>query len=826
MRRVTGSVMVLALIGSAVAVAPDEADALTAVTAASSSTMVVAGSVTPDASGRATLAGSSYMQFPAVLALPSADGGRSPRTLLVSYNQDIDSGAVDTPPRTLRSTDGGRSWSPVGNVPLLSATRLDDGSILAVDFRTKPKAVPVPTDTPTVPPTSADTPTTPATSTETPTSTDPPTSTETPTSTDTPTSTETPTSTDTPTSTPSAGAGVTGTPQPATAAQETSTPAPAPPVPPRALTAPHVQVLTSTGSSEFDTPSWTSRDNGATWSTFTGTARLPFAADLFLFHRGIVQARDGALLATTYVVRSGRKTYDVELMRSADGGMTWTWVSTMAEGNDSVANEGRDEATMIRVPNGDLVAVLRQDAPIFPAVCTGAVVGDPLLITRSSDDGLTWSPPAPLNVPGVAPSLISSADPHLLVTPRGQLALSFGRPGTQVLFSQDGTGRTWTPPTTTYADRTSGYTSLVSVGDNRLLQFGDMGSNWCFTGTAPRPVGIWSREIDVAPPDGRRIDVRRLVASGQARISTDMVDRLTSASGPAAVVDGSIEPDAGAVRRARSGTLTLDLGGLSTLTGASLVLPVPGSSANAAVSSDGRTWRTVASWYSSGRYSLLTDRGFPAGVVARYVRFNVGSPQDLVELSEIQLRTLPSTFEDDAVGSVPAGYVAVSAGAPSVTVQGNAAGRSSDRAVRLTDRSSSATAIFAKSLPLTSTRTFSMMLNPVAIRCALVLTLNAYRGPVSQKGLMVSVWPDGSVKRWDGAAWKLLSGQGRVRAGTWSAVRIQASASGASVYVNGVLLGRVPVAAGTTGFTGVEVSSGGTAPVGDDVLLDEVYAAS
>jgi len=291
------------------------------------------------------------------------------------------------------------------------------------------------------------------------------------------------------------------------------------------------------------------------------------------------------------------------------------------------------------------------------------------------------------------------------------------------------------------------------------------------------------------------------------------------------VVDGSVEPDAGAVRRASTGTWTIDLGAANTLSGASVVLPVAASSANVSVSSDGVSWRQVAQWYSSGRYLSVTDRAFPAGVVARYVRFNVGSPQALVELAEVQLRTLPSTFEQDTVGTAPSSYVSVSAGSQSITVQANGAGWWSDRAVRLTDRSSAATAILAKSLPTTSTRTFSMLLKPITLRCAVVMTLNARKGTAFQKGLVVSVWPDGSVKRWDGTAWRLLAGAGRVRPGVWSAVRIQASTSGASVYVNGVLLGRVPVTAGTTAYTGVEVSSGGTAPVGDDVMMDQVYTS-
>ena len=36
---------------------------------------------------------------------------------------------------------------------------------------------------------------------------------------------------------------------------------------------------------------------------------------------------------------------------------------------------------------------------------------------------------------------------------------------------------------------------------------------------------------------------------------------------------------------------------------------------------------------------------------------------------------------------------------------------------------------------------------------------------------------------------------------------------------------RVPLKAGTTSFTGIQVSSGGTAPVGDDMFIDQFRAS-
>jgi hypothetical protein len=43
--------------------------------------------------------------------------------------------------------------------------------------------------------------------------------------------------------------------------------------------------------------------------------------------------------------------------------------------------------------------------------------------------------------------------------------------------------------------------------------------------------------------------------------------------------------------------------------------------------------------------------------------------------------------------------------------------------------------------------------------------------------------------------------------------------------VNGRLFSRVPLTAGTTALTGIQLSSGGTAPVGDDMYVDQVRAS-
>jgi hypothetical protein len=81
------------------------------------------------------------------------------------------------------------------------------------------------------------------------------------------------------------------------------------------------------------------------------------------------------------------------------------------------------------------------------------------------------------------------------------------------------------------------------------------------------------------------------------------------------------------------------------------------------------------------------------------------------------------------------------------------------------------------------------------------------------------------VRRWTGSRWVAVSGPGLVKATGWAGIRINASTSGASVYVNGRHFSRVPLAPGKPSFTGIEVSCGGTIAVGDDMFIDQLWAS-
>ena len=254
--------------------------------------------------------------------------------------------------------------------------------------------------------------------------------------------------------------------------------------------------LVATGAKQFKTTFWRSHDYGATWVVQHGTVTAGDGYDVVYFQRGIVVGRDGSLLATTYGYLHGETKYRSMLARSTDGGATWRIVSTIAKVPAGPKTGDMSEPTMARAADGDLVVVMRQSAPINRNVCNGAWQGAGLVITRSSDDGATWTPPRPLAGVGLDVHNVSSADPNLTRMSEGQLVLSYGRPGNRILVSTDGNGKTWGNMTLTDSAVSSGYTSIVALTETTALQVGDHGSNWCFAiGSGPHTVGIWARTI-------------------------------------------------------------------------------------------------------------------------------------------------------------------------------------------------------------------------------------------------------------------------------------------------------------------------------------------
>ena len=175
-------------------------------------------------------------------------------------------------------------------------------------------------------------------------------------------------------------------------------------------------------------------------------------------HRSIIEMPDGLLLATMYGRFAGDPLDRSILTSSTDGGTTWKYLSTIGY-DPKVGGEGLNEPCVVRLANGELFCFMRN------------LSAKPMYSARSTDGGKTWS--APQRMPDEYAAL--SVDPDLRLLSNGMLACSAGRPNCGLMFSPDGTGKTWTKPFTIFTGPTTSYTSICAdARPNRLFFLHDI----------------------------------------------------------------------------------------------------------------------------------------------------------------------------------------------------------------------------------------------------------------------------------------------------------------------------------------------------------------
>jgi len=183
-----------------------------------------------------------------------------------------------------------------------------------------------------------------------------------------------------------------------------------------------------------------------------------------LFWRSIVPLPDGSLLGAMYGWFEGDESpvpgqpgsfrYRTFVVRSEDQGKSWEYLSTVGY-DPEIGTEGYCEPVIRMLPNGELLGLPR----------TGGNnrrfhQDNPLCVTRSTDNGKTWSEPVRTGFEGVSPDLVVMSD--------GTLACSTGRPGAWVLLSTDN-GYTWGDAISLDPERYSGYTAITEVEPGVLL---------------------------------------------------------------------------------------------------------------------------------------------------------------------------------------------------------------------------------------------------------------------------------------------------------------------------------------------------------------------
>jgi len=166
------------------------------------------------------------------------------------------------------------------------------------------------------------------------------------------------------------------------------------------------------------------------------------SGQIVAFDRDIFDLGNGELMAVVYTPISKGVMHSY-LMKSADAGKTWNYFSTIGAG---------PEPSVVRFSDTEMMAILR------------TLSFGPLLQTWSHDGGKTWDKLTPLEVGSVAPDMVLMSN--------GVLACSYGRPGSNLMFSTD-QGHTWSHHTVITDSGGFNYTAIREVSPGRLLYIHD-----------------------------------------------------------------------------------------------------------------------------------------------------------------------------------------------------------------------------------------------------------------------------------------------------------------------------------------------------------------
>ena len=212
-------------------------------------------------------------------------------------------------------------------------------------------------------------------------------------------------------------------------------------------------------------PSWRLRRFSSAGDLLEDTtfhvAGLPWPAAAYYCYGDLLDFGGGELFAALGVQvpddvpEAGGIRITTFFVRSRDNGRSFEYLSHIPPELDGepFGPEGFNEPTLARLPDGELLCVLR----------TGGA--SPLHQVRSADGGRTWSTPVSLGWPGAKPALRRLGN--------GALACSSGRGKyghpqvTHVLFSIDGRGECWETPFVFHTGPGCSYTS--SLERNGLL---------------------------------------------------------------------------------------------------------------------------------------------------------------------------------------------------------------------------------------------------------------------------------------------------------------------------------------------------------------------
>ena len=257
----------------------------------------------------------------------------------------------------------------------------------------------------------------------------------------------------------------------------------------------HTYMKDGTGDRQAVMETSVSDDNGETWTDRSGTMETPEAMRPigaserpgtrlggFVPLHTIVEDPDGTLYMSAYGYYEQDEKYRQILLVSEDGGVDWSTAGTVTVADPEMIGvqgyDGPSEGAIERLADGSLIMVMRVGWRL------------PMIYSRSTDDGVTWSDPKPIDVGPEGQDLLS-VQPTLELLPTGELLLMVGRPGLVMTISESGLGDDWTVPVgIDYVNSENG--SFTVLDPTTVIAAGDRGR--------AAPWEVWSRQVTIDPP--------------------------------------------------------------------------------------------------------------------------------------------------------------------------------------------------------------------------------------------------------------------------------------------------------------------------------------
>lgn len=243
---------------------------------------------------------------------------------------------------------------------------------------------------------------------------------------------------------------------------------------------PEIRIIKTEQEGIFEAIFFRSDDNGITWEKDVATIYLPEEFIPGVICRKIVRIEDGSLLVSI-TGRCKRKNVEgrcVSVIRSVDRGKTWHYFSAVSFGSTrGIISEGFSETSLLVLSDNKILSFMRSGTSYQSSLGshnnndTSAIMpfsyhkSTPVYMSKSIDGGKTWSNANPVTEKfGVWPDAVQLEN--------GIIAMSYGRPGNWIMFSND-EGESWGPVLQFYNDLyppdCGNYFSLAEVAPNILL---------------------------------------------------------------------------------------------------------------------------------------------------------------------------------------------------------------------------------------------------------------------------------------------------------------------------------------------------------------------